>query len=451
MKVLVVAAECFPFYKAGGLGDVIGALPPRLAALGADVHVVIPLHRLTSIPDGAGEAWYEWFGRRYRVLSWKYRGVTLHAIGQVFYEEKGGLYGDPEEPEAFQIFSAGALGLGLDAGVDVFHLNDWHTTFVLVLAKAQNLTVKSLFTIHNVGYQGQTDPDRLVYDVPPDVLRLMLHRGKLNFMKAGILLADVVNTVSEGHVEEIIRDMGFGMEPYLRMRYEEGRLIGILNGIDIELWNPETDRAIWVNYSAGDVASKLHNTRRLREEVGLRADDAPLIGMVSRLVYQKGLDVVADALEDILGLGFDAVLLGTGDEELEERFEALAGRFGGRFAFIRAYDEVLARRIYAGSTHFLMPSRYEPGGLAAMIAMRYGSVPVARYTGGLKDFVPGCGYTFESLDVSQIVEVLRRVAAEYAGGIWPERVKCCMEKDLSWDRSAERYMEVLREIAEEKN
>jgi starch synthase len=372
-------------------------------------------------------------------------------VGQSFYEDKRGLYGDPDEPEAFQIFSAGALGLGLSLGVDVFHLNDWHTTFVLPLALSSAIRVKSLFTIHNVGYQGQTDAGRLVYRLSPEVMDVMLHDGKLNFMKAGILLADIVNTVSQGHVEEIIRDMGFGMEPYLRKRYEEGRLIGILNGIDTELWNPETDDAIWVNYSVGDVAGKLRNTLMLRGDMELRSGDAPLIGMVSRLVYQKGLDVVADALEDIVGLGFDVVLLGTGDREIEERFEKLETRLRGRFAFVRAYDERLARRIYAGSTHFLMPSRYEPGGLAAMIAMRYGSVPVTRYTGGLKDFVPDCGYTFEPLDVGHIKQVLAEVVTEYKGGRWAERLRCCMEKDLSWDRSAKKYMEVLSKIAEEED
>jgi starch synthase len=472
MKILIVASEVTPFAKTGGLADVIGSLPVALKRLGHDVRIIMPFYR--SVKSGGGGIRK---GRKSvdiavndAVIKGYLRAGDLHGIPVYFVEnreyfDREALYGTasadyPDNPERFAFFCRAVLAFikKLDFRPEIIHCNDWQTALIPLLLrhelKADPFYHKAatVYTIHNLAYQGL---------FPKDVLRKMgldssyftadkiEDRGKVNLMKGGILNADVISTVSPTYCREIQTPaQGCGMEENLRQRARY--LYGIINGIDVTRWNPETDRNIYRNYSATAPAGKKINKQELRSHLGLEPRDVPLIGMVSRMVAQKGFDLLEELLPRFEAGDLDLVVLGSGEEKYQRALVA-AGERSRNIVVRTGFNNLLDHRIYAGSDLFLMPSRYEPCGLSQLIALRYGSVPVVRKTGGLADTVKdaalrnGTGFVFEEDTAEAFWEAIRRALALYAEPEqWKKIVRRGMTTDVSWNASVLQYEELYR-------
>jgi starch synthase len=481
MRVLFAASEAAPFAKTGGLGDVAGGLPPALAGLGHDVRVVIPRYR-TVDPGAYGLKLAAAFP--VPVASWQERcdvlegrmgkDVTVYFIDKDVYFDRPGLYstrhGDyPDNAERFIFFSRAVLELcrALDFRPDIIHCNDWQTGLVPLYRRklyARDRSLRgaaSVFTIHNLGYQGlfwhwDLRLTGLGWDVfTPEGIEFW---GKINFLKAGLVYSDVLTTVSPTYSREIqTPEYGHGLEGALTKRSAD--LYGILNGIDFALWDPARDKAIPQTFSAARLAGKAACKESLRERAGLPASDAPVISMVSRIVEQKGVDILAKALPEILDGGVQVVILGTGDEKYRKVLAKAESSHPGQMRFFFTFDEDLARLLYAGSDLFLMPSRYEPCGLGQMIALRYGTVPVVRKTGGLADTVAdfdpktghGTGFVFEEYSAAALAACVRRAVGVYHDRkAWAKLVRSGMRQDFSWEHSAKEYEKVYRKAREKK-
>ena len=408
MKVLYVASEAVPFVKTGGLADVAGSLPAALVKDGVDCRVILPKYgviakdirnEMEHIYDGIlNVAWRDKFvGIDKYVLN----GVTFYFIDNEEYFGRDGFYGYPDDAERFSFFSRAVLNLlpALDFWPDIIHTNDWHSALVNVFLRLEHMDdlrytgIKTLFTIHNLKYQGVFPKDVMV-----DVLGLdwrYFNNGDfeffdaVNFMKAGIIYADYVSTVSKTYAEEIQYEYyGEHLEGLLQKRREE--LFGIVNGIDYDVYNPQTDKNLYVNYDIKKaVEGKSDNKVRLQHDLGLPENRrTPMVAMITRLVANKGLDLVVRVLDEILQHeNVQFVLLGTGDRNYEDWFKELSWRYPNKVSINIRFSNELAQRIYAASDIFLMPSMFEPCGLGQLIAMRYGAIPVVRETGGLKDTV----------------------------------------------------------------
>ena len=449
MKVLYVASEAVPFVKTGGLADVAGSLPAALVKDGVDCRVILPKYGAISeeirnsmehVYDGIlNVAWRDKFiGIDKYVLD----GVTYYFVDNEEYFNREGFYGYPDDAERFSFFSRAVLNL-LPA-LDFEHQAD-----------ERYAGIKTIFTIHNLKYQGVFPKD-----VMTDVLGLdwqYFNNGDfeffdaVNFMKAGIIYADYVSTVSKTYAEEIQYDYyGEHLEGLLRKRREE--LFGIVNGIDYDIYNPQTDKNLYVNYDVKKaVEGKSDNKVHLQRDLGLPENRrTPMIAMVTRLVANKGLDLVVRVLDEILQHeNVQFVLLGTGDRGYEDWFKELAWRFPNKASINIRFSNELAQRIYAASDIFLMPSMFEPCGLGQLIAMRYGTIPVVRETGGLKDTVvqfdrsdvdKGNGFLFYEYNAHEMMYAIKRALAAY-GNLreWRQLVFTAMHSDFSWKRSAKEY------------
>ncbi|MCR4294199.1 MAG: glycogen synthase [Elusimicrobia bacterium] len=480
MKILVAASEAVPFCKTGGLADVVGALTQRLGALGHDVCLFLPKYRsirAASLEGGiAHPLKVPLAGGSVDVgLSFLHRrGVSVYFVDYPLYFDREGLYGsagkDHEDNDRrFALFSRavleGAKAIGFKP--DVIHIHDWQTGLVAAYLKRHYKDdphfagAGCVFTIHNMAYQGNFPRAALEAggfgpeDWSPEGLE---YHGQVSYLKGGIVHADKLTTVSASYAREIQEspDRGFGLEGLLSRRSKD--LHGILNGIDLETWDPSRDASLPRKYGPGDAAAgKAACKEALQKECGLEVrGDRPLIGVVSRLDYQKGLDIALGALEPRLDR-CQLVMLGTGDPSLTEMFAALERRRAGSAHFHRSFDEPFAHRVYAASDLFLMPSRFEPCGLGQMIAMRYGAVPVVSRTGGLNDTVfeeprdgrDANGFLCAPGDGEDLARALDRAVAAFGAPGWPARVAAGMSGDFSWDRSVERYLEVFREAAPE--
>lgn len=481
MKILFAASEAVPFAKTGGLADVAGSLPQVLADLGHDVRLVMPRYRCIEarklglkqaaslyVPLGS---WQE----RCEVLQGSLgKNGTAYFIDKDIYFDRPELYqtkkGDfPDNAERFTFFSRAVLELckALDFAPDIIHGNDWQTGLVSFFLKtfyresAPFEHTKSVFTIHNLGYQGLFWHWDMRYI--GDVWRHYTPEGleywdKIGFLKAGLVYSDIITTVSKTYSREIqTKEYGLGLEGVLAKRSSD--LYGIVNGIDSAEWDPATDGAIAKKYSAARPAGKAACKLHLLKETGLPGADAPLIGMVTRLVDMKGFDILTEALPDIMALGLQCVVLGTGDEKYHLLLTGAAAAYPDQMRVLLKYDDLLAKRIYAGSDLFLMPSRYEPCGLGQLIAFRYGAVPVVRKTGGLADTVRnynprtgrGTGFVFEEYTAPALVESLERAIAAYADKrAWKQLMQTGMEQDFSWERSAKEYEKVYRKAMRKK-
>ena len=478
MKILVAASEAVPFCKTGGLADVVGALTQRLGALGHDVCLFLPKYRAVraaSLEGGiAHPIKVPLAGGSVDVgLSFLHRrGVSVYFVDYPLYFDREGLYGsagkDHEDNDRrFALFSRavleGAKAIGFKP--DVIHLHDWQTGLVAAHLKRQYKDdphfagAGCVFTIHNMAYQGNFPRSALELGGfgPEDWSSEGLeYYGQVSYLKAGLVHADKLTTVSPTYAREIrtSADRGFGLEGLLTRRAKDLR--GILNGIDLEAWDPSRDASLARRYSSADVAAgKGVCKEAIQRECGLEVrGDRPLIGVVSRLDYQKGLDIALAALEPRLDR-CQLVMLGTGDPSLTEMFAAMERRRAGSVHFHRSFDESFAHRVYAASDIFLMPSRFEPCGLGQMIAMRYGSVPLVSRTGGLVDTVfeadsagrPANGFVCEPGDGADLARALDRALAAARAPGWAERVRAGMTGDFSWDRSVELYLELFREAA----
>jgi starch synthase len=469
LKVLFVASECVPFAKTGGLADVVGALPLSLATRGHDVRVVLPRYRVAkripaeqlptslAVPVGGGEAW---------ASIWEARlgegGARAYLLEHDALFDRGGIYGDAngdfgDNLARFTFLARGALRLchHLDFQPDVIHAHDWQTALLPVYANtiaagSPLARAATVLTIHNMGYQGWFPKDQLpVTGLGWDVfhLRGLEAHDRINLLKGGIYHATLVTTVSPRYAREIqTPEGGEGLDGVLRDR--GGDVVGVLNGIDDDVWNPATDPHIAANYSAGDLDGKAQCKAALQEEMGLAVDPGtPIVGIVSRFAHQKGIDVFAAALPEILSLGVQVVVLGAGDGRLEALFARLSAQHPRIRAFI-GLNEPLSHRIEAGADIFVMPSRYEPCGLNQLYSQRYGTLPVVRAVGGLDDTVENevTGFKFESLHPEELAQAVAWAVFTYHER--PEQFRAmqhhAMSKPMGWTHASRQYEALYR-------
>lgn len=469
-KILFASAEASPFAKTGGLADVAGSLPAALGRLGADVRLVLP--KYMDIPLEYTEA-MEYLGYIYVDLGWRHQfcGIFSLVVGEriayfidnEYYFKRDNLYGYPDEAERYTFFCKALLQMLPLTGFqpDVIHCNDWHTGIVSLLLNSGFMReylgkdVKSVFTIHNLRYQGVFP--KQVFSELIGLNWGYFHRDGvefydgINFMKAGIVYSDTITTVSRSYAEEIKQPYyGEQLNELLERRSEN--LYGILNGIDPAENDPSNDRRLFAPYDAENPEGKLVNKACLQKQLRLPQNaGVPLIGVISRLVDQKGFDLIAHVLDELLSEDIQLVVLGTGERRYEEMFRHAAARYPGKVSANIRFDGTLAQRIYAGSDMFLMPSLFEPCGLGQLLALRYGSVPVVRETGGLRDTVrtwnefdkTGNGFTFANYNAHDMLYTIKRALGFYRKkAVWAEIVRSCMKEDFSWNRSAMEYMEL---------
>ena len=477
MKILFAASEVAPFAKTGGLADVAGSLPQALAALGHDVRIVLPRYRQVD-PGMFGLSLLATF--YVPLATWKERSdiyagrlgdrVTAYFINKDIYFSRPELYRTPhadyhDNAERFIFFSRAIPELCrvLNFSPHIIHCNDWQTGLVPLYLKrsygdtAQLHRTRTVFTIHNLGYQGifwkrDLALTGLGWEVfTPDSLE---YWDNINLLKAGILHADAVTTVSSTYSREIqTPEFGHGLDGVLRRR--AGDLFGIVNGIDVADWDPAHDPSLPQHYSASRLAGKQVCKRVLLEQLGVPPDTKPVLGMVTRLTDQKGLDILLDAIPGLMEQQLRIIILGTGEERYHRALAALGDRHRDRLRVLLKYDEALARRIYAGSDMFLMPSQYEPCGLGQMHALRYGSVPIVRRTGGLADTVvdhqprtgKGTGFLFDEYSPGALAACVNRALAVYRDPQrWKTLMRTGMKVDFSWQHSAKEYVKVYQKV-----
>ena len=454
----------------GGLGDVAGSLPKALRKRLVGCRVVMPLYSgikqelrdqmqfITHITVPVS-----WRRQYCGIFEAKIGGVIFYFIDNEYHFKRDGIYGHYDDAARFAFFSRAVLEIipHIDFKPDIIHTNDWQTALVPVYYSTMYANregyegIKNIFTIHNIQYQGVYGKEILsdVFGLGEQHEQLLDFGGTLNLMKGAIECADVVTTVSPTYAEEILDPwFSHGLDPILRER--QYKLHGILNGIDTDIYNPETDKAIAKNFSAKDPAGKKEDKADLQREFSLPVrDDVPIIGMVSRLVSHKGLDLVKAVLDELLSTtDVQLVVLGTGDWEYENFFREIEARYPGKVGLRIAFIPDLARKIYAGCDMFLMPSKSEPCGLSQMLALRYGTLPIVRETGGLKDSITdsgdgeGNGFTFKSYNAHDMLDAIRRSLGAYSDKkYWASLVERALECDNSWGRSAREYMRLYRE------
>ena len=497
LKILVVSAEAVPFAKVGGLADVAGSLPKALRRLGHDARLALPKYGrineakfgltkvLDSLPVPAGSdhelaSIFESGGEE----------MPVYLVGNDKYFGREEVYGYDDDGERFVFFCRAALEMlkKLDWRPDVIHCNDWHTGIIPNWLKTIYKNdpffahTGTAFTIHNLAYQGIFGPELLEFAGLGDY-GLIPHPTEdwmssvVVLMARGILFADVINTVSQKYAQEILTpEYGERLHPVLAQRQD--RLFGILNGLDYEVWNPATDPDIAANYDVappssppelalspveglgGKEGGRVENKLALQREAGLSVDsDISLIGIISRLADQKGFDILAEASDQLMDLDLQFVLLGTGEERYHKIFANVAGKYQGQAAAFLKFDGALARRIYAGSDAFLMPSRFEPCGLGQLISMRYGSVPIVRSTGGLADTVQdydpatgqGNGFAFSDYSEETLLAAVEKAVKTYRHkDTWRTLVERGMRADFSWRASARKYVELYHQALEFK-
>lgn len=471
MNVLFAASEVAPFIKTGGLADVAGSLPQALARQGHDVRVILPLY------EGIGEDWrgqmtylqcfhvhLAWRAPYCGLFELKKDGVTYYFVDNEYYFKRRDLYGHYDDAERFAFFcravieSPGHLGFR----PDVIHCNDWQTALapIYLLEERQNVPeladAKSVFTIHNIEYQGRYGRELLtdLFGLSEGYFHehMLSYYGDINLMKGAIYAADYVTTVSPTYASELRYSFyAHGLEGVIADNAH--KLRGILNGIDTVRYDPWHDRGLTKLYNDKQLQGKRACKAALQEMAGLReAPHVPVVACVSRLVQHKGFDLVVDALSGIMDMDVQMVVLGTGSWNYEEAFRSAAGQYPGRFSAQIMYSDAFSTAIYSGADLFLMPSVAEPCGLSQMIAMRYGTLPVVRETGGLKDSVipwnrasgEGTGFTFSNIDKTELLWVLRQAVSLYHDDpkAWQALQKNAMTADFSWDRSAGDYREI---------
>jgi starch synthase len=474
MRVLSVASESVPLIKTGGLADVVGALPGVLKSEGVDMRVMLPAY--PGLLDKLGpveEVWADWnlFGGHARLMKGIIAGITVLALDLPhLYHRTGGPYADAngdywDNPERFAALSWAAATVARDGTgdgwkPDILHAHDWQGSLApAYLRYYGDGGVKSVLTIHNIAFQGVTGGDRL------DSLRLPWHawhpdhaeyHGNISTLKVGLALADAITTVSPTYAEELMRpEFGMGLEGVIASRAAD--LHGILNGVEEGTWSPEADPAI-TPYSAAKLAGKAANRAALIEEFGLGEVPGPLAILVSRLTWQKGIDLLADALPDFIAAGGGLVLLGSGEPHLENAVKAAAARWPKRVGVRIGYDEALSHRMFAGGDAVIVPSRFEPCGLTQMYGLKYGTVPVVAATGGLNDTVIGAtpaslaanaatGISFHPIDAIALSGALRQLTALYGDRAgWSRLVKRAMGAEVGWDRPAKAYADLYRSL-----
>lgn len=473
MKIAMVAAEAAPYVKTGGLGDVMQALPPELAKLaGNEVCLFLPYYKriksdeaLPVEPVGSFNmelSWREVYVGLFRLKTEQPQLQIYFIDNDYYFGSRGTIYGDFDDGERFAYFSKAVMAAlyYLDFKPDVLHCHDWQSAMTPVYCRALYSQwcpqTRLVFTIHNVEYQGWADAGFFdnILGLPEAYRGRMLFDGAVNMMKGAIECADIVTTVSKTYAQELCY-------PYYAHRLDgilrQVWLRGITNGIDTQVYDPATDAALPVHYSAEDRSGKAENRRALRRELGLNEDtDAPILAMVTRLAGHKGIDLLCYIAQRLVGRDIQLVIVGTGEKQYEFALSALARQYPGKVAVCLRFDSALASRVYAGADIYLMPSKSEPCGLSQLIAMRYGAVPVVSSTGGLRDTVTpfnpqteeGRGFTFQSYNADDFLGAIDRAVGLYYGdrAMWNRLVEKNMRGDYSWRLPAKEYMQLYHEL-----
>ncbi|MEZ4600639.1 MAG: glycogen synthase GlgA [Syntrophotaleaceae bacterium] len=482
MKILLVSSEVAPFAKTGGLADVAGALPLALRRLGHDVRIFMPWYRdveqkglKTEVLPAQVEVSIDGSVQVGRLRQGQLEEIPVYFLDHPGYFQRDGLYGSaegdhPDNDLRFGFFCRALLEAlpAVDFRPDVLHLNDWQAGLIPVLLQSEKkadpffASMATVFTIHNLGYQGlfpATALGRLGLDPALFHMEGLEYYGSMSFLKGGIFFSDLITTVSPTYCREIqTSEYGHGFEGILTKRRKD--LHGILNGIDTGIWNPAADEALAAPFSAETLAGKAANKKALQKELGLSVDPrVPVMAMIGRLATQKGLDILEAAWPKLVSRPLQFVLLGSGEERHVEFFRTVKDLHPAKISIHIGFDDALARRIYAGSDLFLMPSHYEPCGLGQLIALRYGSLPLVRSTGGLADTVHdvdrerdrGNGFVFRKASAGALMRALDRALDLYGDQrLWKQVVRRGMSLDLSWDESARRYLEIYRQAADRK-
>jgi starch synthase len=475
MKILIASAEVVPFAKTGGLADVAGALPKALRELGHDVRVIMPLYkqidrkkyRLAKISTGMMVDMLEKVE-----LADVYEGVIPETDVEVYfianekyfgrdslYQNKGVDY--PDNLERFSFYCKAALKFikEMNWQPDVLHANDWQSALMIMYIKTLYKGdrfysgISTLYSIHNMGYMGLFPADQMsVAGLSAEYFNsnALEFYGKMALTKAGFVYSDIINTVSEKYALEIqTPEYGYGLEGLLQFRAKD--LFGIVNGIDYELWNPETDKSLAVTYGPRSLAGKAANKEELQKKNGLPVKDVPVIGIISRLADQKGFDILAQEIVAIMNMDLQIVLLGTGEPKYHELFKEIKAKYPEKLGLNIGFDAALAQLIYAGSDMFLMPSRYEPCGLGQLISYKYGTVPVVRKTGGLADTVQDnvTGFVFEDYSGIALLDTIKRAVAAYGNKAkWKKMVVLDMDLDYSWKASGKKYVDLYKKAVD---
>ncbi|CRK84515.1 glycogen synthase GlgA [Neobacillus massiliamazoniensis] len=474
MKVLFAVAECGPFVKSGGLADVAGSLPKELKSLGTDVRVILPkygsisddfkkkMKKVTEFSISVG-----WRNQYCGIEELSYQDVTYYFVDNEYYFKREKLYGFYDDGERFAYFNRAVLEAlkQLDFFPNVLHCHDWHTAMIPFLLRKEYYKrkgyslIRTVFTIHNLQFQGifpkEVLGDLLGLDYRSFHSGQLEFFGNMNFMKAALVAADKITTVSPTYKEEI-QTINYGekLDGLLKLRKED--LIGILNGIDEDFYNPETDSFLYQTYSLTNIDKKSVNKKEIQKLFGLpETSKTPLIVMITRLTKQKGLDLVKCVLPDILQEDVQFIILGTGDNEYEEHFRQAARIYPDKLKVNIGFNEELAHKLYAAGDLFLMPSLFEPCGLGQLIAMRYGTVPIVRETGGLNDTVKawneftgeGNGFSFSHFNAHDMLYTIQRAISIYHDKkVWNTIIKHAMEVDHSWAQSAFKYNQLYAEV-----
>ncbi len=477
LNVLFAASEAYPFMKTGGLGDVAGSLPKALQNDGVEVRVIVPKYR--DIPQEYKDQ-MEHVCDFYMPLGWRnvfcgiekitYQGVIYYFVDNEYYFNRGGAYGYFDDGERIAFFSKAiveCLQYLPDFKCDVLHCNDWHTALAPVFLRefyngvGNYDNIKTVFTVHNLKFQGQMS-DMVLGDI------LGLDRNKaaseqlrcdsqsINFLKGALCYSDILTTVSETYAGEIQSDFfGENMQDIFRRR--SNVLYGIVNGIDVDFFNPEKSTNIVANYSADDLAGKRKCKEELQKELGLEVNaDIPLIVMIGRLTQQKGLDLIQRVLDELMQQSVQFAVLGTGDYEYEEMFKGFSYKYPGKVSANIRFSEPLSHRLYSGGDMLLMPSLFEPCGLSQMIAMHFGTLPIVRETGGLKDTVKpynmytgeGTGFSFANYNAHEMLFTIKAAIDLYYNNkdAWTKMQKTAMKTDFSWNVAADKYKKLYEQL-----
>ena len=475
MKILFATSEAVPFCKTGGLADVAGSLPQALAQAGNEVEVILPLYQRVAdkwkdqmefichieVPLG----WRRVYCGLFRLEK---DGVIWYFVDNEYYFKRDALYGHYDDGERYGFFSRSIISLlpALQFMPEVIHCNDWQTALVPIYLKDECVRwseirgIKTVFTIHNIEYQGRYGKETLedLFGLAPGWFAdgTIAMDGDVNLLKGALMTCDAITAVSPTYAQELRYSFfAHGMESVIQRN--AGKVYGVLNGLDMERYDPSKGKGIKAKFSVKDMSGKAKDKAWLQEQMSLTVDpEVPVIGIVSRLVSHKGFDLVVDAVGDIMATGAQMVVLGTGDWQYEEAFRHAQGQYPGRFSAQLTYSAPLSNMIYAGADIFLMPSVSEPCGLSQMIAMRFGTIPVVRETGGLKDSVTpynkyegtGRGFTFANISAGDMVWVLREAVDLYNDDkkAWKGLQKEGMTADFSWKNSAQQYLDIYNRI-----
>jgi starch synthase len=493
LKILFVTSEAVPFVKTGGLADVSAALPKVLTEMGHEVRLVIPKYgavderkfkvhdiiRLKDISIKIGDKDVVFSLKSCFLPGVRTRVQIYFLENYEYFGNRNSLYVDPktgkdyqDNDERFILLNRAIMEMIIKLGwiPDIVHLNDWQCGLVPAYAKTIYKDcegfdkLKTLFTIHNLAYQGKFPQSSFAKTGLPESLNSekkgIIHQGKLNFLKSGLIFSDAINTVSETYALEIRtkEEFGEGLKDVLAKRKD--KLFGIVNGIDYNTWNPEKDKLIHRNYSIKTIEDKLENKIYLLERFGLKYDpNIPLLGVISRLYDSKGIDLIQKAFNDIMKLNVQFILLGTGDFKYHTFFEKMSMKYSDKFSCYLGFSDELAHLIEAGADMFLMPSKYEPCGLNQMYSQVYGTIPIVRETGGLADTVQkynektgeGTGFVFKKYDAGEMISEIKRAIKVFSDkDKWLKLMKTAMKQDFSWNSSAKKYVELYRKILSEE-